>query len=51
MTHIRQEVPDEDLLSSVWEPESDQRCIVCNRPSNGKAICADPVCAQELARG
>lgn len=40
-----------DLISSVWDPEFDQRCIVCSRPSGGKAICNDERCAEELANG
>jgi hypothetical protein len=41
----------EDLLASLWDPESSDRCIVCNRPSGGKAICSDARCATELAQG
>jgi hypothetical protein len=41
----------EELLTPVWDPESNERCIVCSRPSDGKAICSDIRCAQELARG
>ena len=41
----------EDLLTPIWDPNSHDRCIVCNRPSKGKAICSDARCAQELARG
>ncbi len=40
-----------DLLTSVWDPEAEKRCIVCNRPSGGKAICNDRRCARELAEG
>jgi hypothetical protein len=47
----RQRAPEEDILTPVWDPESNQRCIVCNRPSGGKAICTDARCAQELATG
>lgn len=39
----------EDLLTPLWDPESNERCIVCSRPSDGKAICSDARCAQELA--
>lgn len=42
---------DENIVESVWEPAADTRCIVCNRPSGGKAICGDQQCAEELAQG
>lgn len=51
MPDIRQEEPEIDLLSSVWDPQADQRCIVCGQPSGGKAICANERCAEELAQG
>lgn len=40
-----------DLLAPVWDPKSSDRCIVCSRPANGRAICSDARCAEELARG
>lgn len=51
MSENRQRVSEEDILSPVWDAESSDRCIVCNRPSGGKAICSDARCAEELARG
>ncbi|HLN61913.1 MAG TPA: hypothetical protein VK464_10215 [Symbiobacteriaceae bacterium] len=40
----------DELLVPLWDPEASERCIVCNRPSGGKAICSDVRCADELAR-
>lgn len=40
----------DEPLQPMWDPEAGQLCIVCNRPSGGKAICGDPRCAEELAR-
>lgn len=36
---------------NVWESGAQDRCIVCDRETNGKAICSDPNCAAELALG
>lgn len=51
MTEHIQNRGEEPLLPSVWDPEADTRCIVCNQPSQGKAICGDQRCAMELAQG
>lgn len=50
MTDVRLYVEDEDQLQLLWHPDDGDRCIVCSRPSRGKAICSDPRCAEELAR-
>lgn len=42
---------EEPLLASAWDPEDGNRCIVCKRPSGGKAVCSEPACAAELASG
>lgn len=36
---------------NVWESGAQDRCLVCGRETNGKAICSDPNCATELALG
>lgn len=51
MTDHRQDQAESELVSSIWDPEAAKRCIVCNRPSGGKAICNDVRCAIELANG
>jgi hypothetical protein len=50
MPNLRVEEPEEEnLLTANWDPEAERCCIVCHRPAEGKAICADPRCAAELA--
>lgn len=51
MPDIRLKIPETDLLEAVWDPGAQERCIVCNRPSGGKAICSDERCAAELRNG
>lgn len=51
MPDIRMDHQESDLLEAVWNPDSQERCIVCNRPSGGKAICPDERCAAELRNG
>lgn len=51
MPNLRPHDSDGTVVADVWDPQWDQRCIVCNRPSGGKAICGDQRCAEELARG
>lgn len=41
--------PEDERIKNVWDPQDEQRCLVCGRKSNGKAICSDPNCAAELA--
>jgi hypothetical protein len=41
----------EPELTGVWDSKAKGRCIVCNRPSKGKAICGETECANMLARG
>jgi hypothetical protein len=43
--------PEGEPASSQQESQHDDRCMVCGREANGKAICADPNCAHELALG
>jgi len=38
-------------VTEGWDPESKDRCVVCDRPAKGKAICNDPECANVLASG
>lgn len=51
VSDIRMSDSHDDLLTPLWDPDADDRCIVCSRPSNGKAVCSDVRCAEELARG
>lgn len=51
MRKSRLQEPEEEQNQNVWEPQSDDRCLVCGRETNGKAICTDPNCAAELAMG
>ncbi|MFZ5816215.1 MAG: hypothetical protein ACOY93_13105 [Bacillota bacterium] len=48
MRENRQRRPEAERGSDPWE---ENRCLVCGRESNGKAICSDPNCAVELALG
>ncbi|HEY3365278.1 MAG TPA: hypothetical protein VGK74_09525 [Symbiobacteriaceae bacterium] len=51
MARLQPRPLEADLLESVWDPKASQRCVVCRRPSGGKAICGDKRCAAELANG
>lgn len=52
MPSLQGEDPEaENQVTTNWDPDSERRCIVCNQPTAGKAICSDPRCAAELADG
>lgn len=51
MRNNRRHRPEGERIQNVWERATDDRCLVCGRQTQGKAICADPNCAAELAMG
>lgn len=51
MRKMPQHKVEGERAPSMWQIASNDRCLVCGRQSNGKAICPDPNCASELALG
>lgn len=47
--HEPQGKPSPDGKSGLEQPSGS--CMICGRPSDGKAICADPRCALALSHG